>query len=44
MSGNDPDDRRGSPRYSAKVPESIRTPDVVETSRLGRLDFLDGMP
>jgi len=27
-----------------RVPESIQTPDVVETSRLGRLEFFDGMP
>jgi hypothetical protein len=27
-----------------EVPESIQTPDVVETSRLGRLEFFDGMP
>ena len=32
------------PKYAAKVPEAIQTPDVVETSRLGRLDFFDGMP
>ena len=32
------------PKYAAKVPESIQTPDVVETSRLGRLEFFDGMP
>jgi hypothetical protein len=27
------------PKYSAKVPESIQTPELVETSRLGRLEF-----
>ena len=32
------------PKYAAKVPESIQTPDVVESSRLGRLEFFDGMP
>ena len=32
------------PKYSAKVPDSIQTPDLVETSRLGRLEFFDGMP
>jgi len=32
------------PKYAAKVPESIQTPDVVETARLGRLEFFDGMP
>jgi len=33
-----------APAYAAKVPESITTTDVVETSRLGRLEFFDGMP
>ena len=33
-----------STKYAAKVPESIQTPDVVESSRLGRLKFFDGMP
>ena len=32
------------PKYAAKVPEAIQTPDVVETSRLGRLEFFDEMP
>ena len=32
------------PKYTAKVPDSIQTPDVVETSRLGQLQFFDGMP
>jgi hypothetical protein len=32
------------PKYAANVPASIQTPDLVETSRLGRLDFFDGMP
>jgi hypothetical protein len=33
-----------SPKYAANVPASILTPDVVETERLGRLTFSDGMP
>jgi hypothetical protein len=36
--------QHGSPAYAASVPESIRTPDVVESGRLGRLEFFDGMP
>lgn len=32
------------PTYSANVPESVTTPDVVETEHLGKLRFLDGMP
>jgi len=32
------------PKYRADVPESITTPDVVETERLGSLRFFDGMP
>ena len=32
------------PKYAAMVPESIQTPDVVESSRLGHLEFFDGMP
>ncbi len=32
------------PKYSADVPESILTPDKVETERLGTLNFFDGMP
>lgn len=31
------------PKYSAKVPDSITTPDTVET-RIGTLRFLDGVP
>jgi hypothetical protein len=34
MSENSQNDQGSSPKYAAKVPESIRTPDVVETSRL----------
>ena len=33
-----------SPKYSADVPKSIRTPDVVETKLLGQLSYFDGMP
>jgi hypothetical protein len=32
------------PKYAAKVPESITTPDTVETKRLGTLKFSDGLP
>ena len=44
MNGKTPTDKPSSPKYAARVPESIQTPDVVETSRLGRLEFFDGMP
>jgi hypothetical protein len=30
--------------FKADVPDSLMTPDVVETSRLGTLRFTDGMP
>ena len=30
--------------YEADVPNSIKTPDVIETERLGTLKFFDGMP
>lgn len=33
-----------SPKFAANVPDSVKTPDVVETERLGRLQFFDGMP
>jgi hypothetical protein len=33
-----------SPTYKADVPDSIRTPDTVETKTLGTLHFFDGMP
>ncbi len=33
-----------SPRYKADVPESILTPDKVNTELLGSLEFFDGMP
>ena len=32
------------PKYSADVPESVKTPDVVHTDKLGTLRFFDGMP
>jgi hypothetical protein len=32
------------PKYAAKVPESVLTPDKVETKLLGNLDFIDGRP
>ena len=32
-----------APKYSAKVPPSITTPDTVET-RIGTLKFFDGLP
>lgn len=32
------------PKYSAKVPEYILTPDKVSTTLLGDLEFFDGMP
>lgn len=33
-----------SPKYAADVPESILTPNIVETNRLGTLEFFDGGP
>lgn len=33
-----------SPEFAADVPESVTTPDVVETETLGTLNFFDGMP
>jgi hypothetical protein len=33
-----------SPKYKAKVPDSIRTPNNVETKTLGTLQSFDGMP
>ena len=33
-----------SPKYKADVPNSIKTPNTVETERLGTLRFFDGMP
>ena len=32
------------PKYAARVPKSITTPDVVNTEKLGTLRFFDGMP
>ena len=32
------------PKYSAKVPEFVLTPDKVETEHLGELEFFDGLP
>ncbi len=32
------------PKYSADVPPSILTPDVVKTTSLGDLNFFDGLP
>jgi hypothetical protein len=31
-------------KYSADVPDSVKTPDKVETKSLGTLEFFDGMP
>lgn len=36
--------QQAPPRYQAKVPPSITTPDRLETQLLGRLEFRDGMP
>ncbi len=33
-----------SPTFKAAVPDSIRTPDTVDTKMLGALKFFDGMP
>ena len=33
-----------TPKYSAKVPQNILTPDKVKTKFLGELEFSDGMP
>ena len=32
------------PKYKADVPQSLITPDKVQTEMLGELDFVDGMP
>ena len=32
------------PKYAAKVPESVKTPDNVHTELLGDLEFFDGAP
>jgi hypothetical protein len=34
---------QSAPKYSAKVPPSIQTPDAVQT-RIGTLKFFDGLP
>jgi hypothetical protein len=34
----------GTPTYKADVPQSLRTPDTVETELLGTLEFFDGLP
>ena len=47
MSRTDPRAERRSaaePKYKADVPESLLTPNTVETELLGTLDFFDGMP
>lgn len=33
-----------SPKYAAKVPDSVTTPDKLHTELLGDLEFFDGMP
>jgi len=32
------------PKFAAKVPDSIKTPDKVHTGLLGEFEFFDGMP
>ena len=32
------------PKYAANVPDSVTTPDKVQTELLGDLEFFDGMP
>jgi hypothetical protein len=32
------------PKYAAKVPDSVKTPDKVQTEFLGDLEFFDGAP
>ena len=34
---------KAQPKHKADVPESIVTPDTVETEHLGALRFFDGM-
>lgn len=34
----------GTVKYAANVPESLLTPDKVETNLLGTLEFVDGLP
>ena len=38
------DQAASKPKYSAKVPKFVKTPDKVETKSLGTLEFFDGMP
>ena len=38
------DTSQGAPKYAADVPDSVLTPDVVRTDRMGTLRFFDGMP
>ena len=33
-----------APKFAAKVPASVTTPDKVHTELLGNLEFFDGMP
>lgn len=35
---------QAEPKYVANVPESVMTPDKVETDSLGTMEFFDGMP
>ena len=35
---------QGAPTYKAKLPDGVKTPNVVETKRLGTLRFFDGVP
>ena len=35
---------QAEPTYAADVPESVTTPNTVETKTLGKLEFFDGMP
>ena len=33
-----------TPKFAADVPDSVLTPDQVETKTLGAFEFFDGMP
>ena len=35
---------QAEPKYAAEMPQSVTTPDIVETETLGDLTFFDGMP
>ena len=37
-------EKAAAPRFKANVPDSILTPDKVQTQLLGALEFFDGMP